>query len=144
MTTICTDGKSIAADSQSLNSSSTAFRVQKMWKLKDGSILACAGAYQDALLALEWFTNAGEKPKLDESFNGILVRGVRIFKIENALVPWEVHPPFAIGSGRDFALMALHLGLSPYKAIQEIIERRLDVGTGGIVQTLPIGDSNVP
>lgn len=140
MTTVATDGKTIAADTQSLNGSGTANKVTKLWRFKDGSIFGVAGDLQDGILAKEWFENGGEKPKLSENFSGLLIRKGKIFKVENQLAPWEIQPPASIGTGRDFSLMAMVMGISPADSIHLIIQKRLDVGTGGEVHEFIIGE----
>jgi hypothetical protein len=140
VTTIATDGKTIAADTQSLNGSGTAYPIKKLWRLPDGSILGVCGTAQDGMLAVEWYMQGEpkEKPKLEDTFGGILIRKGKIWKLESGLAPWEGIAPYTVGSGRDFALMAIHLGLTPAEAIQKVIDLKLDVGTGGKIDVLDI------
>jgi ATP-dependent protease HslVU (ClpYQ) peptidase subunit len=52
----------------------------------------------------------------------------------------SIDPPFAIGSGMDFALGAMDAGKSPAEAVE--IACRRDPHSGGEVTSLSIGNEN--
>lgn len=129
MTTIAFDGKTLAGDRLS-----SIFRgdVQKVFRLKDGSLFGASGAVQDACAVLRWLDDGGEKPKVDENFHAIHVSEGRLVVYENALVPMRYsRSQFAVGSGRDFAMAAMHLGRTAREAIA--VAMVFDLNTGGTI-----------
>ena len=57
--------------------------------------------------------------------------GARVLKYESTPYPIEMEDDiFAMGSGRDFALMAMHLGRSAAQAVQLTDEFQSDCGNG--------------
>lgn len=139
MTTLAFDGVTLASDSQvTCGNTRTSVSEQKIFKLKDGRLLAVAGAV--------WACTAVRKMLDGEPFNdkpltwdrtdfeGLLVNpdGTNPLEIypDGVLVP--VCVPWVGGSGYQYALAAMHLGFSAVEAVE--CAKALDVGTGGPIQ----------
>ena len=136
MTTIATDGKSMAGDGQSEDHCRTivSHTSVKVSKLGDGRILGAAGNSLDADAWQEWVSTGkvGACPIESDQFAGLILN-------TDGTVLWVDHKgreiltptPVAIGSGQDFAYGAMEAGASPCMAVQ--IAAKRDPGTGGIV-----------
>lgn len=135
MTTICWDGKTLAADSQAHTTFKS--RIRKLYRLPDGAIFGAAGLVQEALAVLAWL-EGGEKPGDLENFEGLIVTEAGASVIGMRLMREPVLEPFyAIGSGAHFALAAMALGASAVEAVR--IASRFDPGTGGRVESMRLG-----
>lgn len=134
MTTIAWDGQTLAADTQ-VTSSGMPYKAVKIFLLSNGSIFAGSGDYGQVCAVREWLENAdvnAPHPKTDD-FAGLLVTPAgEAFRLEETLTRLRVLEPFhAIGSGRDFAMAAMHCGRTAREAVQ--IASLYDVFTGGEV-----------
>lgn len=134
MTTIATDGKTMAADGQVQDHTDTivALDHRKVFKLADGRIVGGAGNSFDVRSWIDWLEKGkeGECPVQSPQFSGLILNtdGSAIWvdhKGREAPTP----VPCAIGSGLQFALGAMDAGASPSKAVA--IARNRDVWTGG-------------
>ncbi len=126
MTTICWDGKSLAADRQH-----SIFRgdAPKIYRLDNGELFGSCGQTQDLHAVKYWLNNGGDKPKVEDGFHGIIIGVNEFHTLENKLVPVRQFSKFfAIGSGRDYAMAAMHLGKSAFEAIA--VAAYFDVDTG--------------
>lgn len=76
--------------------------------------------------------------ELDESFEALVIdlNTGKCYMYENRLYPYEVHPPFAIGSGFKYAMGALLAGATATQAVEIAI--RLDKNSGGPIQTIDL------
>jgi 20S proteasome alpha/beta subunit len=138
MTTICWNGRVVAADRQADNGGYK-FTVSKIFKLKDGGVAGIAGDFSSGLKVVDWL-NGAEKPLFDkeDSFVVMVIRGKECFVYEPTLMPIKVDQPFfAIGSGAHFAMAALHFGKSPKVAIETAA--LFDSGTGMGYEEIVIG-----
>jgi ATP-dependent protease HslVU (ClpYQ) peptidase subunit len=132
MTTIATDGKSMAGDGARFrNDTAVAFNAAKVTRLRDGSILGCSGATVDCEALRAWLDEGGEgdRPKA-ESLTALWLRtpaDVRHFSERGPHI--EVELPAAVGTGSDLALGAMLAGVSPHQAVE--IAKSRDVYTGG-------------
>jgi hypothetical protein len=135
VTTIAWDGKTLAGDSRTVNNGLPRLTT-KVHRLDDGRLYAGSGDAQDAVAVRNWLNLGGEKPKVHEHFKALLIELTGLcVELENALVPMPVHEPYhAIGSGRDFAILAMRLGKSSTEAVALAME--FDVYTGGYVDSL--------
>jgi hypothetical protein len=132
VTTIAYDGLSLASDTQASMLRSTA---EKIHRLKDGSLFGSCGELQDNVAVREWLEGGGEKPKVSDGFHAIHVRGGVIFTLENKLIAMKQQRDFfAVGSGRDFAMAAMHLGKTAAEAVK--VSHLFDVDTGPEVAQL--------
>lgn len=137
MTTVATDGKTVAADSRCIGSYIEPGNIQKIWVLGK-SIVGFAGDYASGLRFIEWVKggcNPESRPEL-EDFNGLIVSasGVKLFC--EKLVAMKSPRMSAIGSGDRIAMGAMMAGASPKKAVE--IAKKLDPSTGGKVMVLEV------
>lgn len=137
MTTIATDGKTIAADSQGTsNGTVTSMNQTKLFR-HDGCVYGTSGPSADGLLYRKWVKDGrpdNDKPDLSDRFLSMVINRAGVFEEGSSLQQLKVDAPFAIGSGRDIAFGALHAGMTPKQAVQ--IACRLDTCTGGKVRTM--------
>lgn len=131
MTTIATDGKSMAGDGL-VTSEGVVFgsKFIKVEKLPDGRIAgACGSAYFIGPF-LSWLTNGGDFPELDDSFEALVLSldgTCRSYDHKGRSIEEEL--PVASGSGRQLAIGAMLAGAGPAKAVEIAAAR--DLGTGG-------------
>jgi ATP-dependent protease HslVU (ClpYQ) peptidase subunit len=135
MTTIATDGKSMAGDGISIMDGTIIDTSSiKVEKLSDGSLFGACGSASDAM-RLAAFLNAGGEgdwPKRSDNFGAIVVRpdgGVFTVSEHDGLV--KARAPIAMGSGGDYALGAMDAGASPAEAVGIAIRR--DPRSGGLI-----------
>lgn len=135
MTTVAWDGRTLAADTISVNQNLKR-RVQKIFRLRDGSLFGGCGEYDDVLAAREWFESGGNKPTLKD-FAALLVTESGAFRIESHLIRHPIAEGFfAIGSGRDFAIMAMHLGKTAEEAVS--LASVYDAWTSGPIEVMTL------
>lgn len=89
-----------------------------------------AGGIEEAHGVLEWFNNPNDKPpKVRNNEFIILAEDKKIYTFRNPLKWIQINEPFyAIGSGAQFALGALHSGKTPKESIG--IATKCDPSTG--------------
>ena len=141
MTTIAWDGNTLAADKRAVNGTSHS-TVTKIRKIK-GELCGGGGQFSSVLEMFEWI-NKGKKPEEfpksqldDDKWAPILVitKTNKILKYEQSPIPIEYEDGMqAIGSGRDYALAAMHLGKNAKEAIE--VASKFDPHTGNGVDTL--------
>lgn len=125
MTTIACDGKSMAGDGLITdNDIITMTDCRKVSVLEDGRVIGFAGnAYGYAAFA-KWLEAGakGDPPKFCDSDSDItclvLTPAGQLFTYDKHGYPFEERPPFAIGSGQQFAIAAMDLGKSPEEAVR--------------------------
>lgn len=138
MTTIAYDGRTLAADTQS---SMMRGKALKAFRLEDGTLFGACGEAQDAIAVRDWLEDGGEKPKVQDTFHAIVIKDGELYTLENKLVLMlQCRPFFAIGSGRDFAMAAMHLGKTAVEAIG--ISHQFDVDTGSEVTALAVDETH--
>ncbi len=134
MTTIAYDGEMIAADSQA---SGDHIRMVKKIYHWEGSFFGCCGYHQQALAFKEWISSGKDKPTrgdMDEFHSLFINTKGKCLRYDSMLIPYEADPPFAIGSGCDFAMGAMLAGKTAEEAVE--IAKKLDPYTGGDVQVV--------
>lgn len=133
MTTICWDGKTLAADSQT-----TLFRGPYRKIHRCGSVLFGSSGDMQWNEAVRLWLCGGEKPTLKgDLFHGIIIRDGRASIVNEHLIEMPVDRPFmAVGTGRDFAMAAMHLGKSAVEAVA--IAMLFDSDTGGEITMLEL------
>lgn len=151
MTTIAWDGKTLAADSQAtagnVVTSTTTLKIitpglDEIWRIRGKKILAFS-ACGDAC-ANEEFTEALQKGIFTETkmrsglaFSAIAVTGIgsgfEIFKKEGGeeIAIYLLDSPRAFGSGSEYALSAMHLGMTAQDAVNHASQ--IDLYSGGAV-----------
>lgn len=147
MTTIATDGRSMAADSWASSEagacSVTKLKVVRGWLVGYAGGVAAGAALlrrlaKSTLDPLDHLNQlAGAKPAPDESVELLLVcpRG-RLYVYEGGTAePWRVRDRVtAIGSGAPYAIGAMLAGVEPGPAVR--IAAKVDPGTGGRVRVI--------
>jgi ATP-dependent protease HslVU (ClpYQ) peptidase subunit len=138
MTTIATDGKSMAGDGLRMHHDTVTNRsAKKVRRLKDGSLVGTAGDAAFGYCVIEWLENGGDPPKLecDGGFSCLILKptGELLLSGQDCR-PLPIEPPFAVGSGMDIAIGAMRAGASPQKAVK--IACDCDPGSGGEITTL--------
>jgi ATP-dependent protease HslVU (ClpYQ) peptidase subunit len=130
MTTIATDGRSMAADSQvTAGSEITAF-TEKVARCKDGRVFAACGPTMNALKFRRWMLDGGDRPTLDDEFSALILNpDGSVDFVDKHLEPFPYRVPAAIGSGGEFAVGAMMAGASPKEAVAFAIDR--DAHSGG-------------
>ena len=124
MTTIAWDGKTLAADQQA-DIAGLKGRVTKIFRLNDGSLFTGSGAFPLVLAMKYWIENGKQldkfpqlKPTSSDDWERCLqiVKG-KVFLYEHTPFPIELlDSTFALGSGRDYAMVAMHEGYTAKKA----------------------------
>jgi len=129
------DGKSIACDSMSI-SGEYKQETEKTRTLKDGTVLAWTGPYENGLGLIDWW-NAGAKVDEWPSFQSkddnwarlIVVKVDGVIEYEQLPYPQPVTTPYAAwGSGRDFAIGALAMGATAKEAVEVACKHCLSCG----------------
>lgn len=142
MTTIATDGKSMAGDGlatrRDMITCETAIKVHR---LADGSLFGGAGDKPE-LAALRAWIDGGEKgprPKAKDMVALVLKpSGELWYYTESAGAPTEV--PNAVGSGEELAIGAMEAGASPEEAVA--IAARRNTATGGKITVLELNQKS--
>lgn len=143
MTTIAISDGLIAADSLVCRNY-TVFGATRKIRAVDSSVYgsgfaAACGRLQDLEVFCGWLKDCGEKPKLDEGFEGVFLTSHNLLQMDDGLVPYVVSGPFfALGSGADFALGAMGAGAGPKEAVD--IACRFDAASGGEVSVFDVGE----
>lgn len=143
MTTIAWDGETLAADKQS-TSHGMPRTVTKIHRIR-GELFALSGGGVHCRALLKWFEgsrNPSEWPKApDDEDCGNIVQVTKegLFVWSGSGFPHAepLEDKFlAFGSGRDFAMTAMHLGRSAKEAVE--IASIYDISTGMGVDTLTL------
>ncbi len=109
--------------------------VEKIFRLPDGRRFGGSGAAEQVREVRDWLAEGGDKPADLDNFNGILIDGPRVYRLECRLILVPILEPFyAIGSGACYAITAMALGQSAEQAVE--IAARFDPDTGGGVEVL--------
>lgn len=145
MTVIAWDGKSLAADKRAVSCGliSTTTKIRRIGSLLVG---ACGNtALGNEMMAwVERGRNPDDFPQAqrnpDENCGLLVIDSGRIIKYESSPYPIEFEDSFfAIGSGRDFALAAMHCGKSAAEAVE--IASLFECGCGNGVDALMLDDA---
>jgi hypothetical protein len=133
VSTICWDGKTLAADRQCSADFKT--RAKKIFRLSRGRLFGAAGVFEQVLAVRDWLEEGGDKPEGLNEFSGILIDSGRAYRLEGKLIRDRIlECCHAVGSGSPFAITAMHLGKSAREAV--LIAARFDPRTGGGVDVL--------
>jgi ATP-dependent protease HslVU (ClpYQ) peptidase subunit len=139
MTTIATDGTSMAADGLVLAGGTitdTAF--VKITKLSDGRIVGCSGSGYSSVAFRKWLEEGGDKtnkPDLTNNFSALVLHpDGSVLSYDEKCLSMPEHCVAAIGSGMDFALAAIDCGKGAYEAVRIAAGR--DSSTGGTILLL--------
>lgn len=124
MTCIAWDGKTLAADKRA-SLQGYAVPVTKIFRV-NGMLVGGAGDFNKALEVVEWVKSGADPDKLPafqrtDDWVGLvcITPDKKILRYERGPLPFVVEAPFfAIGSGRDYAIAAMHLGKSAKEAVE--------------------------
>lgn len=138
MTTIATDGQTMAADGR-LTSLDIVFNSQcnKLRRLRDGSIAAGAGESGAIRKIIAWVEDGGTQPKTKGARVLVLRPNGKLELADGGDGLIEVEAPIGIGTGGDIAIGAMEAGASPAEAVA--IAARRDPFTGGDIQVMELG-----
>lgn len=145
MTVIAWDGKTLAADKMA-NFSGLKGTVTKIRAARD-ALLFVSGDFDAATNLYAWY-EAGAIleawPKFQEDKDAwmplhAVKRDGSIWRYERRPYPFLIEEKkFAVGSGRDFALAAMHMGADAVEAVK--VACQFDPGCGLGIDTLTLGD----
>lgn len=145
MTVIAWDGKTLAADKMAVNFGYGGI-VTKIRRAPDGALLAYSGTYDVGIALAEWYCDGADKKAYPDNKDGNDCRSFlmvikptgEIYRYEREPIALRFYDKFAaMGSGRDYALAAMHLGRTAVEAVALACE--LDVNCGKGIDTLTFG-----
>jgi hypothetical protein len=146
MTTIATDGVTVASDSQRVAGSERIDLATKKIQVRGGHVFAFTGDFGCFDAAIDWFLtepfDPEKAPKVskDGSWSLLVLERHHIMRYSDGVPYGEPYPyPQAFGSGAAYAMSALRLGKSPAEAIA--LAASFDVWTAGPVQVLNIAEA---
>lgn len=130
MTTIATDGKSMAGDSLTTCGGYISRYASKVFRAPDGRIFGGCGPVVDCLKFQSYMMSGGDQPTLDTDFFGLILNpDGQVDWIDKNFVPVRQIVPCAIGSGCEIALGAMLHGATPAESVAIAIQR--DTTSGG-------------
>lgn len=141
MTCIAWDGKTLAADKRAVHGGMI-FTVTKIFRVYD-RLVAASGDFDRINESVAWFKAGADPEKMppyardNTDFVAMLVIEAdgTILKYERSAIPFKIESPFfAVGSGRDYAMAAMHLGHTAAKAVE--VACALDSCCGNGIDTL--------
>lgn len=138
MTVIAWDGKTLAADKRA--GTGAPRTVTKIRRARNGNLVGLTGtAHGDAEL-LAWYEEGADAAKfpapqrVDDTASQLLVIELGTARVLHyCLTPFPAifeDAQFACGSGRDFALAAMHLGQTAFQAVVLTCELCAECGNG--------------
>lgn len=137
MTTVAWDGKTLAADRRVTANGVVNTEWTKVHKRKDGTLIGVGGEMCTGSEFIRWFMSGekGKKPPLRAMVTNDLAAAAIIVR-PNGVVEahdqdgWHVveSPRYAIGSGGNFAMVAMKCGAFADRAVE--IASEFDVYTG--------------
>lgn len=151
MTTVAWDGKVLAADRLFISGEIKHYGA-KVWRLKDGALFAGAGQGDVVISVRQWLEEHGAEsvitgknaPRCGTDCNVstlTVLPGGRLYHSHDRCVGVPVTLPFfAIGAGREFAFMAMHLGKSAVQAV--LLAQELSPSSGGGVDWFELGGAS--
>ena len=140
MTTVVWDGESIASDSRATAGGTVlAGKCQKIFRNK-GAVYAVCGEVATAIAMKDWLI-AGADPDDYPMFNAdeytvLMIKDRVGYVYAGERFPFEVSPPFAMGTGKEIALGALLAGADIQQAVE--IACQLDPESAAPVKVLKV------
>lgn len=143
MTVIAWDGKTLAADKRAMNNGFKGGTVTKIHRWP-GGLCAFAGDFDVGMQMVQWLragADASNYPKqqAEKSAASFLVvnRDGTVDRYESTPVPLRMeNQQQAMGTGRDYALAAMHLGCDAQRAV--LVACALDSACGNGVDALEL------
>lgn len=145
MTTIVTDGTTIAADSLTTFGHERGHRAMEKVQVAKGKIYASSGLGAMLPVLIAWHQAGADPEKVprvaaDEHWSLLVIEPAGMFlytiKCPYAL---QVDPPFGLGMGADYAMGAMAWGASPREAVG--VACRFSTTSGGPVQVVDIAEA---
>lgn len=144
MTVIATDGKTVAADTQSLfGSEERALRRAQKIVAEGGLVFGVAGVAGMRKHVIKWYLDGADPHNVPPSHKSdgwtlmVVHPGGRVTVCnDDSPYPSDVDPPFAIGSGDRVAQTAMLCGKSPAEAVALAI--KMLTTCGGEVDVIPV------
>lgn len=137
MTTIATDGKSIASDGQVTdNSIIEDLNRKKVHKLPDGRALGFAGCLISCEMFLEWIKDTTQQPpEGSDEFEAVVIDGSdKVTVYNHRYSPLVMPTPYCTGTGKQVALGAMMAGATPKQAVK--LATKVDIYSGGTVREI--------
>ncbi len=141
MTVIAWDGKTLAADKRACGASFM-YSVTKIFRTED-RIVGFSGQGDLLGFVRNWFLTGRDPekyptaPDADKMFTLAITRDGVIEKYETSPYPIIVEASFfALGSGQDYAMAAMHLGCDARRAVE--VACALDETCGNGIDTLTL------
>ena len=141
MTTIATDGFTIAADSRGSYGDEWGGDDCDKIRCRDGYIFAFSGPLAIFDPLIDWFFSgrcSDKLPKTDRTWGFLHVDpdGVIHYTANGTPYPERVTPPFTFGAGQSYALGVLDYGGTPEDAVRVAAKRNYH--TGGRIKSVDI------
>ena len=137
MTTIAIDHNTISADGLAVvNGKKVDPSFKKLIK-RDGVIYAMAGRIEHCEILIDYLSNTSDELIPDIEGNVIAIENgeVRIYWVNDGVLDSDkVVPPYAIGSGGEYAYSALRMGMTSKQAVKHAGE--IDINTNTKVTTM--------
>lgn len=147
MTVIAWDGRTLAADKRAVNAGHKS-TTTKIRRTASGDLIGASGDQDVATALMAWYERGADESKFPANRNNdgypraylLVVQRSRVMRFECEPHPLLVEDPFyAMGSGRDYALAAMHLGYSAAEAVE--VACALDTGCGNGMDALEFEDA---
>lgn len=143
MTTICFKDGILAADRQATHHDSAFFAVTKIHRI-NGCLVGGAGSADVYQSMINWFQEGAKDedfPSIQSETNDatmvVISPDGRVMVYDRTPHPVIIENEFfALGSGRDFALAAMHLGCSAEEAVK--VASMFDTNSGNGVTVLKL------
>ncbi len=140
MTVIAWDGKTLAADKRAV----TYGRVSTVTKIFRESrqgiefLIGLSGCLPRAIAMRHWWRRGEHEPEFprqdgtdDWACLTVITSAGAVLRYESVAFPLEINPGMAAaGGGRDYALMAMHLGMNAHEAVRLTCQLSHDCGNG--------------
>lgn len=142
MTVIAVRGRTMAADKKSTYFG-TGVTTTKIRKTADGCLLGCAGEGGMCRELVAWWRDGAAKDSYPDrnqkSLMLVLFSDGKIFLYDGSPEPIVIEDEFfAIGSGKDAALAAMHLGHGAHRAVE--VACQVEDGCGRGIDVLSLDD----
>lgn len=141
MTIVAWDGTTLAADKRATNQATISI-VTKIRKIS-GNLVGACDDFSSCVALFKWYEEGATEDKWPEFQKDndrwapliIITPDRKIFRYERTPIPYEIEQSFyAFGSGRDYALGALHMGATAVQAVQAACT--WDAGCGNGIDAL--------
>ena len=141
MTTVAWDGQTLATDRMASVGGSKHASIKKIYTIKGGGYAAASGHAGAIELMFRWLDHGAvidDYPLTDPELCTVIVitEDSQLLQYDGPM-PVKLEAKFyAIGSGRDFALAAMHLGYDAKKAVE--VGSALDQSTGNGIDSVTL------